>query len=644
MNLLRPRPLSIHILTRCMTSVPPKSSPRLQIIKSTTQAQAVISQLVTSTSGIFSLSGSKYTLVLADDDHNAYVFRSDLNRRILSEGRVGELLENPYLTKVTANTRRVTKSLGEAGIDLWGVFDVRAAHNVSEFIQYGQDLKESFPSLQVLCRAYNVSVDLNLVPEVDDESRVLAGEALALIQLYHALKLKIEREYEEVFEDLCEYDLKAGIHESLMREHRLWSIFVSNISDSVHKRQLHDLMSRFKNKSVLYSRPNRTAHLIFNEKGTCQVAYESLKDTALVALGPDVKIKLPNQNLFTLQADPLDSLKGLENYVNDPKVSAQIVEMLIEAERPILLVPLREDLARGFRIFTGCHHLFDVTMSKEMLTDGKLAELFSSDKVVKLVPFYEMSHNLQSNFQRCVGRCPSFEPRLVLDLSKGVKYLQNLQSGRSIFKSKPPVLSKIFEEIGLPAPHFTNWKNHLLLYEYLKGKLPAEIRDIWERDCQINVDLHLQINVPFNRGEKTNLKRSVETNRVHVECQKGPQARLKPVLIKLFKERNIEIGEISVFDRVAFVRFPFHPDLAEFVKDFDTEIFDGLLLKVKRMDRHFEKCVLPKANVQELKRRLRGSEPAFDLAGLTDLLKDLDFKSECDDNRAKVVINNLFEP
>ena len=75
-----------------------------------------------------------------DAEGNFTFFRTSRNPDLFKQGRLGELLESPFLRKIMHAASTDLRSLYQDGVKVWGVYDTEAAHRVLEYQARGESM------------------------------------------------------------------------------------------------------------------------------------------------------------------------------------------------------------------------------------------------------------------------------------------------------------------------------------------------------------------------------------------------------------------------------------------------------------------------------------------------------------------------
>lgn len=71
-----------------------------------------------------------------------YLFRTGLNRRLLTSGGLKELFENGNILKVFHASTCDCLGIYREGIALWGLYDTAVAHKVIQFQNHGASIND----------------------------------------------------------------------------------------------------------------------------------------------------------------------------------------------------------------------------------------------------------------------------------------------------------------------------------------------------------------------------------------------------------------------------------------------------------------------------------------------------------------------
>ena len=95
------------------------------------------------------------------EDDQIYLFRTGLNRFLMEQGGLRDILEDPGIIKIMHGAELDISAMSRDGIDFWGIYDTNLAHKIVRYQLEGKNpaTKRDNSSLNSLCETYGATLN-----------------------------------------------------------------------------------------------------------------------------------------------------------------------------------------------------------------------------------------------------------------------------------------------------------------------------------------------------------------------------------------------------------------------------------------------------------------------------------------------------
>ena len=540
---------------------------------------------------------------IRSSDGAIYLFRTGVDSRILKEGKLKVLLEDPDVQKVFHAGVGDAIVIYKSGVKMVNLYDTALAQKVIEFQNFGRSIHRSrgqLFSFNKMCEHYKVTVnpmkmdmkksnllwmrdDVYKQPRLPDEMVAYAAyDVEPLLDLQRVTSSLIEEDYLPIFRDLCEEDVIRNVDPPLLKhkkadliEHENNTVFLHNLKSKlggkkVNKAEVYELLSLHEGmKKVLCS--TSSAHVILPSRQSALLLYQSLteKDIKLGNLtkqlkekfGHKAKAELVNEavsseimsaNIETAQA--LNRMKS-ENYIIDNKTINKLSEILLKTKIPVILSFVLRGEELSLELFTGRHPILKFKVSQDTIENG-LGEILASRNIVKIVP--RLDTNVVQQALR-IAASFGFKPISFFDLNAACNAIDYAVMGQSLFAAPSLPIKTLSSRFGIETP--TSMDDYLYTYLHLVNHLlPQSILDFLSTKTSLEVDLASNISPTKPKEDRRKLRIKYEGQCVHVLIKNTGfveeiQATgicaskiLESILTYILKKHNLTHSRIDVFE------------------------------------------------------------------------------------------------
>ena len=505
-------------------------------------------------------------------DENIYIFRPGVNRRLLVEGNLKNLLESSSILKIFHGGINDCIEVLKSGVKISNIYDTALAHNIIRYQTLGQSIhlaKGNMIGFNKICEVYNIPENPlksimkksnmlwkkeNVYQQPNLSSEMIAYSAFdvePLHDLYEITNSMIEDDFKPLLKDLCENVLIRTIDPHLAKLKRLElmenerrNVFISgftpkcdsiNTSKGIRKADIYETLLEFEGlKQVYFSStsahvimPSREAAvLLFNSLSKDINESKSIKKQFREKYGANTTVKLlvdsdPNEvaaanmeNFSQLEAniEQVNRLRRLKNanYITDQSIIIKLMDMITKVHSPVVLdITSNEDL--GVEMFVGMHPKMKFLLTPETINAG-IGKVMASNEIVKIIPRIDTD---QVSRALCLINTHGYKTANVFDLSCASKVIDYGVLGQSIFSSQMPSIKSIFERLGINSP--TMMENYLYTYVHLVNHLlPETLQTFLAEKTSADVDIYSKTTLSDGRVAKRNVKLKYEGLCVHV--------------------------------------------------------------------------------------------------------------------------------
>jgi hypothetical protein len=588
-------------------------------------------------------------------DHKIYLFRTGINRRLFSDGGLKELLENPNLIKVMHASSVDCAAIYLENVKIRPLYDTCTAHRIIQYQKHGESLGSRMVGYNELCELYGVqanpvkdkmkgvmwqkeSMFLSKPPLSEEVVFYSAADVESLLDLYHITSNMIETDFVHQFHDICESELIRSVDPGLVKLKQKMrvkvedsNIFVYNMKDDVAKVDIYDILSKYDGyKKVLFSEKFKTAHILMPSREKAVMVHRMMRQVNPTdILGENFKSVLVSDLLPSELEGAEQHIKKYEDrlredkFIIDFQLGQQIVDLLIEANVPIVVEFSTLPNGSVIEVFAGRYPSFKFSLSTDTITLGGIGNLMASPNVLKIVGRID-GNNVFSALRQVSAL--GFKPQNFFDVNTAYKVVNYLQFGQSIFKSQSVSFKDATQHLGINGNQLV--ESQLYVFLHLNQILPKEMLHFLKLKAQAEIEIGCNVDTAVAKNVRKQLRLSYENFCVHIQRLKGPADKLEDFIRNTMNKHRIKHkvilcnGNIALLELNSEVNPELRKSIGVLLSDSKTKGFHLKLYKIDLRDIPDGSHNVPAVNLKELDMLNAGNMDNLQTLGLFDLLGD----------------------
>ena len=468
-----------------------------------------------------------------------YLFRTGINDKLITDGGIKDLMENPKVLKVMHDATGDCLSFHQGKVKLSSLFDTNIADKIITYQSSSKPFNINSLSFNDICMKNELPENplkaefsgfawlknerklISLSPLSKDFLLYCAFDVFPLLELYEKLKTKIEPDFWPVFHELCENQMVRPIDKHLVKSRQnayqsrfKRDIFVdfSSSKQRISKGNLYSKFSKLQIDKVLFNGSDSCAHILMEDH--------------------DSAINLANfcQTLDDFHASMTAREESTENLPDSEnkswKLSKDLIDHLISTQTPVLLqfsTSLPSSINLELYFLQENKIIFDL---KDQTLLKMVGPLISDPKTPKIVQRLDVKDCLQG---LKIFESSGFPFENIIDLPSAAKICDFAYHGLSSIKTISPSVKTICTRYDIPK---STWKDESYeTFIHLMQIMPKNLLPLLNR-----ITREIQ-----DRKAKQKIVKEFESSTIFVKVSDGRCDSL----LELMSNRQIPFGIIA---------------------------------------------------------------------------------------------------
>lgn len=566
------------------------------------------------------VSGVTSMVQICDSERNISLFRTGFNPRLYWEGGLARVLESPYIMKIMHAATGDCLSAYKDGVRLWNLYDTCIAHRVLEYQINGRSMysspqigfndlcnycglpenkmKERFQDIfwkMIVTR--NGTNGLNTAKTLSEEVILYCAlDVEPLHEIHNILSSLTAPDYSHFVSELSEVEIIRAINPDLAKRKRKslqnmesCNLFLTQLHPSTSKPELYSQLGSVEGLTHIYhSDIHNSANILLESRAAAETAAQLLEDQLEVRL------------LHKVETTELVEDQGqTDDHVTETEVVTDLVDRLISAGSPVVADFHLFPTCSTIELYFGQSPSVKILLTGEILTDGGLGRLLSSNQVVKIVFRLDVS-SVHTALNICSQH--GVELNNVFEIDLAVKILDYAELGRSIFRAQSKSIQSVVSSLGLGGQGSgrgfrLDW--YYISYLHLNSVMGSHLKSLLTE--RVEIELTNKENSSTVKEKRKLLRKKLEECCVHIRPLDGSVDKVKSLVLRTLLARDLLLVEYVELPSSVLVYLANKDAVSSAITELELELGEKYSVSSPHMDNvAVEKYSRPPVNIDQL--------------------------------------------